>query len=81
MLYQLHGKGTVNTSYLFGTMHLQNEDAFTYKEQILAKINECEAFATEFKLDDADEEKTTQIQPNYPSQLSPFAKDTLFVSK
>ncbi|MFK7947792.1 MAG: TraB/GumN family protein [Saprospiraceae bacterium] len=60
MLYQLTTKHTDKTSYLFGTMHLQNEAAFTYKEQILAKINECEAFATEFKLDEADEEKTTR---------------------
>jgi len=60
MLYQLRTKASDNISYLFGTMHLQNEAAFTYKEQILAKINECEAFATEFKLDEADEEKTTR---------------------
>ena len=59
MLYQLNTKESVHTSYLFGTMHLQNEAAFTHKEQILTKINECDAFATEFKLDDADEEKTT----------------------
>lgn len=90
MLYQLHRKGTVNTSYLFGTMHLQNEDAFTYKEQILAKINECEAFATEFKLDDADEEKTTEYMNLPPGifletllskkkfdQIDAFLKSTL----
>jgi uncharacterized protein YbaP (TraB family) len=71
-------------------MHLQNEDAFTYKEQILAKINECEAFATEFKLDDADEEKTTEYMNLPPGifletllskkkfdQIDAFLKSTL----
>lgn len=68
MLYQLITEANDHKSYLFGTMHLQTESAFTYKEQILAKINECDAFATEFKLDEADEEKTTQYM-NLPTGI------------
>ena len=57
MLYRLKIKGTKKPSYLFGTMHLQNDAAFTHKPIVLQKIAKCEAFATEFKLDDADESK------------------------
>jgi hypothetical protein len=60
MLYRLKIKGAKKPSYLFGTMHLQNDVAFTHKEIVLKKIAECDAFATEFKLDDADEAKMTQ---------------------
>jgi uncharacterized protein YbaP (TraB family) len=60
MLYRLKIKGQKAPSYLFGTMHLQNKAAFTHKAIIQEKINECEAFATEFRLDDADPVKMTK---------------------
>jgi hypothetical protein len=60
MLYRLKIKGAKKPSYLFGTMHLQNDVAFTHKKIVLKKIAKCDAFATEFKLDDADEAKMTQ---------------------
>lgn len=69
MLYQLTTEINDKKSYLFGTMHLQNEAAFTYKDIILEKINECDAFATEFKLDDADETKTTKYMNLPPGIL------------
>lgn len=68
MLYKLKIKGQKKPSYLFGTMHLQNEAAFTYKEIVEEKINECTAFATEFKLDDADQELMTKYM-NLPEGL------------
>lgn len=68
MLYKLKLKGQKRPSYLFGTMHLQNEAAFTYKEIVQEKINECDAFATEFRLDDADPEKMTEYM-NLPQGL------------
>ena len=60
MLYRLKIKGAKKPSYLFGTMHLQNDAAFTHKPIVLQKIAKCEAFATEFKLDDADESKMAE---------------------
>lgn len=69
MLYQLTSESTDKKSYLFGTMHLQNEAAFTYKNIILEKINECDSFATEFRLDDTDEEKTTRYMNLPPGIL------------
>jgi len=68
MLYKLKIKGQKKPSYLFGTMHLQNEAAFTYKDIVQEKINECSAFATEFKLDDADQELMTKYM-NLPKGL------------
>ena len=60
MLYRLQTKKMGKPSYLFGTMHLQNDAAFTYKSIVLEKINACDAFATEFKLDEVDEARTTE---------------------
>ncbi len=68
MLYKLKIKGQKKSSYLFGTMHLQNEAAFSHKVIIQEKINECDAFAAEFKLDDADPEKMTKYM-NLPNGL------------
>jgi uncharacterized protein len=67
MLYELNIKGQ-SPSYLFGTMHLRSEAAFAHKAAVLEKIDACAAFATEFRLDDADEAKMTRYM-NLPSGL------------
>jgi len=41
-------------SYLFGTMHVRDKRAFGALPILEEKINECEVFAAEFNLDDAD---------------------------
>jgi len=43
-------------SYLFGTMHTRDAAAFGWQNQLNEVIAECDAFAAEFKLDDADPE-------------------------
>ncbi len=40
------------TSYLFGTMHVRDQRAFGYLEQVYGKIEQCNAFATEFNLEE-----------------------------
>lgn len=41
-------------SYLFGTMHVQDEVAFRRIESIKSFIESCEAFATEYDLNESD---------------------------
>jgi uncharacterized protein len=41
-------------NYLVGTMHVTDNQAFTFEEWMKKRLLECELFATEFNLDDAD---------------------------
>ncbi|MEO1409734.1 MAG: TraB/GumN family protein [Bacteroidota bacterium] len=44
------------TSYLFGTMHVRDQRAFGYLEQVYERIEACSAFATEFNLEEMNPE-------------------------
>ena len=52
MLWQLEHPDFSETSFLFGTMHVQDIRAFGKWELVKAKILECDAFAVEFDLED-----------------------------
>lgn len=41
-------------NYLLGTMHVTDNQAFAFEEQMKKRLLECVLFATEFNLDDAD---------------------------
>jgi uncharacterized protein len=45
-------EGGQNPSYLIGTMHVRDARAFQFEHLFYEKILNCEAFATEFNLDD-----------------------------
>jgi uncharacterized protein YbaP (TraB family) len=47
LLWKISGKGLRAPSYLFGTMHVQDNKAFDFSDSVLLKISECEAFAME----------------------------------
>ncbi len=53
LLWELGCEEAPGPSYLFGTMHVQDQRAFTYREQAYEKIRECECIALEFNLDEA----------------------------
>lgn len=44
-----------SSSYLFGTMHVMDQRAFRYKELVEEKILECEVYAAEMNLDEANQ--------------------------
>ena len=52
LLWKISGKDLPGDSYLFGTMHVRSESAFLYQSQVYDKINHCDAFATEFNLEE-----------------------------
>lgn len=45
-------EGGKNTSFILGTMHVRDARAFQFEHLFYEKILKCEAFATEFNLDD-----------------------------
>lgn len=54
LLWQITGKKIPGTSYLFGTMHVKDERAFSLIEPLQKVIDTCDAFATEFNLKEAE---------------------------
>ncbi len=54
LLWKIEGKNLPDTSYLFGTMHVKDQRAFRFQEQVYTKIQECTAFATEFNFDEIE---------------------------
>jgi uncharacterized protein YbaP (TraB family) len=53
LLWKISGKGLKKSSYLFGTMHVRDREAFDFSDSVLLKLEECEAFAMEVHPDSA----------------------------
>lgn len=47
LLWKIDGNGLKKPSYLFGTMHVEDDRAFEFPDSLYLKLAECEAFATE----------------------------------
>lgn len=57
-------KDSILKGYLFGTMHVRSDRAFTYADQILGFMQNCEIYAAEMDLGSADPDRL-----NVASQL------------
>lgn len=65
ILYEISGNGLSNSSYLFGTIHVQDESAFNWNDSVFWAIDQCEksAFELDFELKRSDFEfDTTKIR-------------------
>lgn len=60
LLWQITGNKLAGTSYLFGTMHVKDERAFSLIEHLQETIDTCDAFATEFNLSEVE----SGLEPN-----------------
>ena len=47
LLWKISGNGLTAPSYLFGTMHVEDNRAFEFSDSVLLKISECKAFSLE----------------------------------
>jgi uncharacterized protein YbaP (TraB family) len=56
LLWRIEHEGIKSPCYLFGTMHVRDARAFVGVEQIKQYIAQCESFASEFDLNEADRE-------------------------
>lgn len=61
LLWRITGKKIPGNSYVFGTMHVSDERAFTFESLVHEKIKECDAFALEFNLETANTNITTDM--------------------
>lgn len=53
LLWEISGGDLRGVSYLFGTMHVKDERAFSLVKEVQNFIDACETFATEFNLKEA----------------------------
>jgi uncharacterized protein YbaP (TraB family) len=53
LLWEISGNGLTKSSYLFGTMHLRDKRVFEFSDSLLLKLESCEAFASEIRMDSA----------------------------
>lgn len=53
LLWEIRNGNSHGPSYLFGTMHVQDQRAFTFLEQAYGRITECDVLALEFDLGEA----------------------------
>ncbi len=60
MLYELSKKGVKQKSYLFGTIHVQDERAFAFNDSVFWAIDQCSktVFELDFKEQRAEDYKT-----------------------
>lgn len=54
LIWRFYTEGSSTVNYLIGTMHVTDNQAFTFEEKMKKRILDCTMFATEFNLDDAD---------------------------
>jgi uncharacterized protein len=54
LLWQISGKNLKHTSYLYGTMHVQDESVFHMEDLVKKHIDICDAFAMEVLLDEVN---------------------------
>lgn len=58
LLWTIEGPLIVGKSYLFGTMHVKDRRAFGFKAQVEQAILQCDSFACEFNLEEAQHNLT-----------------------
>jgi uncharacterized protein YbaP (TraB family) len=74
LLWRISGNGLKAPSYLFGTMHVQDNKAFDFSDSVLLKISECEAFAMEFHPDSVTSLALSIMLQNESQEKNAFRK-------
>jgi len=74
LLWEITGKGMEKPSYLFGTMHVNDQRVFNYADSVLEKVYACEVMAGELKLNDPAQMQAIALKMmmrmNMPSDTS-----------
>lgn len=55
LFWEISGNGLKNHSYLYGTMHTQDERAFQFKEGVMDAFNKAEIYAMELNMDSVNQ--------------------------
>lgn len=59
LLWKIEGKG-IKTSYLFGTIHIQDERVFNFDSAFWEAFNSCDAYAMELLMEDISKEEISE---------------------
>ncbi|MEQ8703537.1 MAG: TraB/GumN family protein [Phaeodactylibacter sp.] len=68
MLWSVRQAGPAAASYVFGTMHVKDHQAYTFYDSACTRINECEALALELDLGRIDQEAQARLMQQSPAQ-------------
>ena len=55
LFWEISGNGLTDHSYLYGTMHTQDERAFQFKDGVMDAFNQAEIYAMELNMDSVDQ--------------------------
>jgi uncharacterized protein len=55
LFWEISGNGLKESSFLYGTMHTQDERAFQFKEGVMDAFNHAEIYAMELNMDSVDQ--------------------------
>ncbi|MEN0050282.1 MAG: TraB/GumN family protein, partial [Bacteroidota bacterium] len=55
LLWQIHSESSPIPSYVFGTMHIKNDNFFSHLERVYTAIDEVEYYAAEYDLSEAQQ--------------------------
>lgn len=69
-LWKISGKGLVEFSYLFGTMHLMRESDFILKDKVINALYQCRELVLEIDFNNADEWEQLQNAPLPQGKIS-----------
>ena len=56
LFWEISGNGLTEHSYLYGTMHTQDDRAFQFKDGVMEAFNQAEIYAMELNMDSVDQE-------------------------
>ena len=56
LFWEISGNGLTEYSYLYGTMHTQDDRAFQFKNGVMDAFNQAEIYAMELNVDSVDQE-------------------------
>lgn len=68
LLWEIRPPTDVAPSYLFGTMHVKDHQAFRGFERILTYVERCATFAAEFNFEEVDSAQFTRMAALRPNQ-------------
>ena len=83
ILYEISGNGKSHKSYLFGTLHVQNEEAFNFNDSVFWAIDQCNLAAFELDFDlkrnnlDIEEERVEELLKYLAEEVVPAIMEAI----
>lgn len=69
LLWQIDHKALDRPSFLFGTMHVKDQQAFSFLDAVYDRLSQCEALAAEYNLSQQTAPDLTQVMRLPPGKM------------